>query len=109
MNEFPPFPKYPIGAISNMYEKFAEIFESKGLSPVSTTGEQAHIVATVSSLVSLTLLAINYRQCHCYRQLIILGVIVTGNKLISGVMESIKIRDKASSMVTMTRAIIHSR
>jgi hypothetical protein len=65
-------------------------------------------VATVSSPISLTL-AINYRRCHCYRQLIISGVIVTGNKLIAGVMELIKIRDKASSLVTMTQEIIHSR
>jgi hypothetical protein len=68
---------------------------------------QAHIFATVSSPVSLTLLAINYRRWHCYRQLIISGVIVTSNKLIAGVMELIKIRDKASSLETLTQAKIH--
>jgi hypothetical protein len=51
---------------------------------------QAHIFATVSLPVSLTLLAIKYRWWHCYRQLIISGVIVTGNKVITGVMELIK-------------------
>jgi hypothetical protein len=37
---------------------------------------EADIVATVSSLVSL-LLAKNYHQSCCYRQLIISGVVVT--------------------------------
>jgi hypothetical protein len=52
------------------------------------------IVATISSPMCLTS-AINYS-----RQLCIYGVIVTDNKLIAGFMESMKIRDKASSLVT---------
>jgi hypothetical protein len=34
-------------------------------------------------------------HCYCYQQLIITGVADTNNKLIIGVMVSIKIRDKA--------------
>ncbi len=33
------------------------------------------------------LLQLFYRRCHCYQQLIITGVIVTGEKLIPSVME----------------------
>jgi hypothetical protein len=31
---------------------------------------------------------INYRQCRCYRLLIIAGVVVTGDKLVAGVMDT---------------------
>jgi hypothetical protein len=54
--------------------------------------------------------AINYRPCHCYWRkiiasrfywcLIIVGVLVTDDKLIAGVMESMKIKNKASSPTT---------
>jgi hypothetical protein len=49
---------------------------------------QADFVASASFLVSLTLV-INYCKGHCYRRLIIAGLIVTDKKLIAGVMESI--------------------
>jgi hypothetical protein len=55
---------------------------------------KADIVATVSSPVSLTPV-VNYRRCCFYKPLIIAGVFVIGNKVITGVMESMKIRDKA--------------
>jgi hypothetical protein len=61
---------------------------------------QADFVASVSSSVPLLpvlLLAVKYhyhRRC-CFWQLIIAGVVVTGDKLIAGVMESLKIRNKA--------------
>ncbi len=54
---------------------------------------KAHIVRTVSSPVSRPPV-INYRQFHCYRLLVNAGV-VTGDKLIAGIMESMKIWDKA--------------
>jgi hypothetical protein len=43
----------------------------------------------------LLLLALNYCWCHSYQWFIIAGVIVTGKKLITDVMESIEIQDKA--------------
>jgi hypothetical protein len=39
------------------------------------------------------LLAINYCLCRCFQQSIITNVIVINDKLIIGVMKSIKIRD----------------
>jgi hypothetical protein len=51
---------------------------------------QADFVASVSSPLSLTP-TINYRQCYCYWRLMIVGVIVTSDKLIACVMESMKI------------------
>jgi hypothetical protein len=54
---------------------------------------KADIVATVSSPV-LTTPVIDYRQFHCYRFLVNAGV-VTGDKLIAGIMESMKIRETA--------------
>jgi hypothetical protein len=47
-----------------------------------------------------SLLAINYRRCRCYRRLIIAWIIVTGKKFIAGVMESMKIQDKALSRLS---------
>jgi hypothetical protein len=38
---------------------------------------------------------INYRRCCCYRRLILAGDNDTDEKLITGVMESMKIRNKA--------------
>jgi hypothetical protein len=43
----------------------------------------------------LLLPAINYRRCQCYRRFITAGVIVTSDKLIAGVMGSMKIRNRA--------------
>jgi hypothetical protein len=40
-----------------------------------------------------------------FLRLLIAGVVDTGNKLITGVMESIKIQDEAQSPVSMTPAI----
>jgi hypothetical protein len=36
--------------------------------------------------------AIIYRRCRCYQLFIIAGVVVTGDKLLAGVMESMKSR-----------------
>jgi hypothetical protein len=41
------------------------------------------------------LLAISYRRCRYFWQLTIAGVVVNGKKLIAGVMESMRIWDKA--------------
>jgi hypothetical protein len=58
---------------------------------------QADFAAIVSSPAGVTrdklspvllLPAINYCQCHCYRRLIIAGVVVTGDKLIAGVVDT---------------------
>jgi hypothetical protein len=46
----------------------------------------------------LLLLAINYPRCCSYRPLIIAGVADTGDKLIAGVMKSMKVRDKGCQM-----------
>jgi hypothetical protein len=73
---------------------------------------QAGIVATDSSLVSMTLAikyiavtAVIYGRCYCHMRLIVDGVVDTGQKLIASVMESMKIRNKAQSPVPMPPAI----
>jgi hypothetical protein len=69
---------------------------------------QADFVAIISSPVPLTL-AINYCKCKCcfYRRYIKAGVVVTSDKVITGIMESMKIRNKAYSLVSTTPAIIY--
>jgi hypothetical protein len=59
-------------------------------------------LADFFSLPVLLTLAINYHQCCCYQPSIIVGIVVTGDcvavtgdKVIAGVTESMKIRNKA--------------
>jgi hypothetical protein len=49
--------------------------------------------------------AIKYHRCRICRRFIIAGVDVTGKQLITGVLELMKIRDKAYSLLSMTPAI----
>jgi hypothetical protein len=52
--------------------------------------------ADIASTLS-TIPAINYRWCYCYRRLTIACrcFVITSNKIIAGVMEWMKIQDKA--------------
>jgi hypothetical protein len=72
---------------------FLPYFVLKLLKTLILRCTQADIRPT--DLLPVSLLLASYRRCRCFWQLTIAGVFVNGKKLIAGVMESMRIRDKA--------------
>jgi hypothetical protein len=61
------------------------------------------------------LTAMNYYWCRCYQRLTIAGVVVTDDKVIVGVMESMKIRnmadgvnDNGDNLLPVTTTLVNS-
>ncbi len=118
---FPLCPEYPIGAISHFYENSRMYSNVKVNHWCQQHREKVWVVVYLYRMIfnisryrqtdtrtTVLSLAINYCQCRYYLQLIIAGVVVTTNKWITGLMESMKIRDNAELLVSMkTLAIIY--